>query len=165
MGKSNIVMIRVDARLIHGQVAVRWTKVLLAKKIVVIDNKSAADEFLKELLLLAAPNGVEVKVWNEQEALEEWEKGYGEQNTIIIFQNIETAKRCWDQGLKFESINIGQVPKTPERIYHANNTVHLTEEELQALTDLNGANVEVFFHPTPEDRKVDYESAYKRVKG
>ena len=74
MGKSNIVMTRVDARLIHGQVAVRWTKVLLAKKIVVIDNKSAADEFLKELLLLAAPNGVEVKVWNEQEALEEWKK-------------------------------------------------------------------------------------------
>ena len=42
---SNVVMTRVDARLIHGQVAVRWTKVLQAKKIVVVDNKSAADDF------------------------------------------------------------------------------------------------------------------------
>ena len=48
---SNVVMTRVDARLIHGQVAVRWTKVLQAKKIVVVDNKSAADDFLTELLL------------------------------------------------------------------------------------------------------------------
>lgn len=163
---SNIVMTRVDARLIHGQVAVRWTKVLSAKKIVVIDNKSANDEFLTELLLLAAPNGVEVQVWNDERALEEWKnEGYGNQNTIIIFQNIETAKHCWDNGLKFDSINIGQVPKTPQRVYHANNTVHLTEEELQSLSELNNANVQVYFHPTPEDKKVDFETAYKRVKG
>ena len=91
---SNVVMTRVDARLIHGQVAVRWTKVLQAKKIVVVDNKSAADDFLTELLLLAAPQGVTVQVMNEAKALEEWKKdGYGEQNTIIIFQNIDTAKR------------------------------------------------------------------------
>ena len=62
---SNVVMTRVDARLIHGQVAVRWTKVLQAKKIVVVDNKSAADDFLTELLLLAAPQGVTVQVMNE----------------------------------------------------------------------------------------------------
>ena len=83
---SNVVMTRVDARLIHGQVAVRWTKVLQAKKIVVVDNKSAADDFLTELLLLAAPQGVTVQVMDEAKALEEWKKdGYGEQNTIIIF--------------------------------------------------------------------------------
>ena len=73
---SNVVMTRVDARLIHGQVAVRWTKVLQAKKIVVVDNKSAADDFLTELLLLAAPQGVTVQVMNEAKALEEWKKEY-----------------------------------------------------------------------------------------
>ena len=73
---SNVVMTRVDARLIHGQVAVRWTKVLQAKKIVVVDNKSAADDFLTELLLLAAPQGVTVQVMNEAKALEEgWIRG------------------------------------------------------------------------------------------
>lgn len=159
---SNVVMTRVDARLIHGQVAVRWTKVLLAKQIIVVDNKSAADEFLTELLLLAAPNGVTVKVWDEETALAEWEKGYGNDNTIIIFQNIETAKRCFDQGLKFESINIGQVPKNPQRTYHANNTCHLSEEEMQALIDMEGSNVHVYFQPTPEDKRVEFESVRKK---
>ena len=54
---SNVVMTRVDARLIHGQVAVRWTKVLQAKKIVVVDNKSAADDFLTELAASGSPSG------------------------------------------------------------------------------------------------------------
>ena len=162
---SNVVMTRVDARLIHGQVAVRWTKVLQAKKIVVVDNKSAADDFLTELLLLAAPQGVTVQVMNEAKALEEWKKdGYGEQNTIIIFQNIDTAKRCYDQGLNYTSINIGQVPKMPDRPYHANNTCHLSEAELDALKGLNGDGVRVYFHPTSEDKLVEFEAAYKKLK-
>ena len=163
---SNVVMTRVDARLIHGQVAVRWTKVLQAKKIVVVDNKSAAEDFLTELLLLAAPQGVTVQVMDESKALEEWKKdGYGEQNTIIIFQNIDTAKRCYDQGLGYRSINIGQVPKMADRPYHANNTCHLSETELQALAGLSGDGVRVYFHPTPEDKMVEFESAYKKMKG
>lgn len=162
MSNSNIVMTRVDARLIHGQVAVRWTKVLLAKKIVVVDDKSAADDFLTELLLLAAPNGVEVKVWDEKTALEEWEKGYGNENTIIIFQNIKTAMRCFEQGLKIESINIGQVPKNPQRTYHANNTCHLDEEEMQALIKMEAENVDVYFQPTPEDKRVEFEAVRKK---
>lgn len=50
---SNIVMTRVDARLVHGQVATRWSKVLEAHQIIVVDNKTAADEFLQNTSLLA----------------------------------------------------------------------------------------------------------------
>lgn len=87
---SNVVMTRVDARLIHGQVAVRWTKVLQAKKIVVVDNKSAADDFLTELLLLAAPQGVTVQVMNEAKALEEWKRMDTGNRIPSLFSRIST---------------------------------------------------------------------------
>ena len=95
-------MTRVDARLIHGQVAVRWTKVTQAAKIVVIDNKTRADEFLSEILLMAAPRGVEVVIYNEDEAVSNFtDGGYGSKNTIVIFQNVKSAYNCWSKGVKF----------------------------------------------------------------
>lgn len=163
---SEIVMTRVDARLIHGQVAVRWTKVLQAGKIVVIDNKSAADEFLVELLLLAAPSGVKVVVYSEEQALQAWkEDQFGNLRTIIIFQNIDSAKRCLDAGIGFQSINIGQVPKNPSRTYHANNTCHISEDELCKLESMADSGVHVYFHPTPEDKLNEFSAIRTKLRG
>ncbi len=162
---SNIVMTRVDARLVHGQVATRWTKVLAAQQIIVVDNKTAADDFLTELLYMAAPHGVKVIVYTEEQALQKWsEDGYGTSNTILLFQNVDTAKRSYDAGIRYESINIGQVPKAPGR-KQANNTVHLSDTELDALISLNASGVNVYFHPTPEDRSVALDSVVRKLRG
>ena len=160
-----VVLTRVDARLIHGQVAVRWTKVTQAAKIVVVDNKTRADEFLSEILMMAAPRGVEVVIYNEQEAVQNYvDGGYGPKNTIIIFQNVTAAYNCWEKGLKFTSVNIGQSHKLPERIYNPNNTVHLSEDEMNKLVDLDKNQVEVYFHPTPEDQKISFAQALERAR-
>ena len=103
---SNVVMTRVDARLIHGQVAVRWTKVLQAKKIVVVDNKSAADDFLTELLLLAAPQGVTVQVMNEAKALEEWNQCLNDNLTGQFLMSREFARRVIPAKRKGWIVNI-----------------------------------------------------------
>lgn len=162
---GNVVMTRVDARLVHGQVATRWTKVLAAKQIVVVDSKTAADDFLTELLYMAAPQGVKVVVYNEEQALQKWnEDGYGTANTILLFQNVDTAKRAYDSGISYQSINIGQVPKAPGR-KQANNTVHLSDGELDALIGLKAAGVNVYFHPTPEDRLVALDAVVRKLRG
>ena len=43
---ENVLLARVDDRLIHGQVMTAWMKLLPAKEIIVIDNKVAKDEFM-----------------------------------------------------------------------------------------------------------------------
>ena len=161
----SIVMTRVDARLIHGQVAVRWTKVTQAAKIVVVDNKTRADEFLSEILLMAAPRGVEVVIYNEDEAVSNFtDGGYGSKNTIVIFQNVKSAYNCWSKGVKFSSLNIGQSHKLPERKFNPNNTVHLSSEEMDKLCEMNSNDVEVYFHPTPEDQRISFEHALEKAR-
>lgn len=163
---SNLVMTRVDARLIHGQVAVRWTKVTEAHKIVVIDNKTAKDDFLTEVLLLAAPQGVKVVIYTEEQAIEEWKKDeFGTSNTMIIFQNIDAAYRCWKAGIKYPFVNIGQSTKTPARTLRINSAAWATEEELAELKELNDAGVEIYSRPTPEDPVATFNDFYKRLKG
>lgn len=160
---NNIVMTRVDARLVHGQVAVRWSKVLDAKKIAVVDDKTAKDEFLTEILYMAAPPGVKTTVYSVDQAVEIWKgEGFGELNTIIILPNVDTAKRCFDEGMTFASLNVGQQPKAPGR-RRANNTVQLSDDELQELIDMADAGVDVFFHPTPEDIKTDLATVKRKM--
>src|SRR5664279_287697 len=55
-------LVRIDDRLIHGQVVAGWLRALGAKRIVIVDDATARDEFLREVLTLAAPQGVPVEV-------------------------------------------------------------------------------------------------------
>ena len=55
-------LVRIDDRLIHGQVVAVWLRALGAKRIVIVDDATARDEFLREVLTLAAPHGVPVEV-------------------------------------------------------------------------------------------------------
>ena len=52
-----IKALRIDHRLVHGQVAFTWTHFLAATRIIVIDDKAAADEFQKMALNMAKPAG------------------------------------------------------------------------------------------------------------
>ena len=56
------------------------------------------------------------------------------------------------------------MPKAPGR-KQANNTVHLSDGELDALIGLKAAGVNVYFHPTPEDRLVALDAVVRKLRG
>ena len=51
-------LVRIDDRLIHGQVVAVWLRTVGADRIVIVDDKTAKDDFLRDLMILAAPQGV-----------------------------------------------------------------------------------------------------------
>jgi len=55
-------LVRVDDRLIHGQVVAIWLKALGARRIVILDDRTAADDFLREVITYAAPREVPVEI-------------------------------------------------------------------------------------------------------
>ena len=58
----NIVATRVDERLIHGQVMASWSKRLQLARIVVVDNQIAKDDFMKTVLSMSAPAGMQIDI-------------------------------------------------------------------------------------------------------
>ena len=52
-----IKAVRIDHRLVHGQVAFSWTHYLGATRIIVIDDKAASDDFQKMALKMSKPAG------------------------------------------------------------------------------------------------------------
>lgn len=145
-----IVMTRIDARLVHGQVAARWTKYLNASKIVIVSDQVASDPFMVELFNLAAPMGTSVICYSLDEAVAEWEKDqFGDGRIIILFQDVPFAKKALESGIGYERINVGQVPGGPGR-QHAVETVSLSQEEFEMLAAIEQAGVEVYFQSVPD---------------
>ena len=165
MAESQVAMTRVDFRLVHGQVAARWTRAFAATKILVIDDETSKDAFMKKLFSMTAPAGSKIFVYSIEEAVAKWNKNkFGKGPIIVIFRDIASAKKAHDLGIEYPSLNIGQVPKTDDRV-QAYNTVCLSERELDTLIDLDKAGVEVYFWPTPDDKREVLENVVKKLRG
>lgn len=65
---KDVVEIRIDDRLIHGQVVGLWTNTLNATRIMVIDDEVSADQAQKQLLRMVAPSTVKTSIISEDKA-------------------------------------------------------------------------------------------------
>lgn len=81
---NSIVLTRIDDRLIHGQVMTSWLNYTSATKIMVVDDRSAQDPFLKTVLKNAVPKNVGLGVFTAEKAANRLIKGFPESDRVII---------------------------------------------------------------------------------
>ena len=104
---ENLKLVRIDFRLIHGQVMTRWVKKYDITNIVVIDDKSSKSPILKKILLNAAPAGIKVEIESVESAVVRWKEGnFPKGNLLILFKDPETTGRAWKAGIDFKSLQI-----------------------------------------------------------
>lgn len=145
--------VRVDDRLIHGQVVTQWVKVFGAEKIVVIDNNVAKDKMQKNILKFAAPSDLKVSIFSVDKAVEVWNKNqFGNCNVFVLFRDVKQIKECQDKGLNFPEVSIGQMAIINDRkqIY---KQLGLDESEAQTLMDLSKSGMKLYFQMQPTDKK------------
>lgn len=88
-----ISLIRIDFRLIHGQVVTKWVKQANADRIIIVNDALANDEFLGSVYKMAAPSDVRVSIFTIDKAITKWEKNqFGEGNVLMLFKSVEDAR-------------------------------------------------------------------------
>ena len=138
-------LVRVDDRLIHGQVVAIWLKALNAKRIVIVDDKTARDEFLREILMLAAPAGVPVEVHDVAAGTERVRELVTDPEPVfVIVRSPLTALRIREAGVDFPLLNVGGIGAGPGRKPLYRN-ISASPEEVQAMRRLEemGTRVEL----------------------
>ena len=88
----NILLSRIDERLIHGQVMTRWITGLYITRIILIDDAIAKDDFMVDVLLLSAPVGVDVQVMTVEEAVKVIASDDSSTKTMLLFKDIRYVK-------------------------------------------------------------------------
>ncbi|AKG71694.1 MULTISPECIES: PTS system mannose/fructose/N-acetylgalactosamine-transporter subunit IIB [Serratia] len=149
---ANIVLCRIDSRLIHGQVVTKWVGQSQANRIAVVSDELEADPFMKSIYLMAAPPNVKVDCYGNQSFAAAWrENQLGEGNVLVLFPNLVTVQQAVVDGFDVKNIQVGGLGGGPNRKAVFQN-ITLDEADVAILRDLQQRGVTVFFQTIPEDK-------------
>ena len=147
-------LVRVDDRLIHGQVVAIWLKALSARRIVVVDDKTARDDFLRDVLELASPPGVPVEVHDVERGIERVRQLVGDPEPVfVLMRSPLTALRLREAGVECPLLNVGGIGAGPGRKVLYRN-ISASPEELEAMRRLEALGTRVELRIVESDRPV-----------
>lgn len=158
---QGFVNIRIDDRLIHGQVATRWATGLRVNRIMVIDNDVANDDVQKSVLRMAAPSGISTSIITEEKAITNIKAGkYDKQRVLLVVRRPRVLLNLVEAGLDIQKINIGNMSNREETV-QVKKSVSLTAEERQDIEALIAKGVKVTAQMVPDDAEVDFTKFLK----
>lgn len=148
---AEIVLCRIDSRLIHGQVMTKWVNQSQANKIVVVSDSLAADEFMLEIYLMAAPAGVKVECYSRDEAVKRWkEEQFGNGRVLLLLPDLESMRYVYDGGIQVKTMQVGGLGGSPGRKVVFQN-ITLDDHDVATLKAMQDKGVEIIFQTIPED--------------
>lgn len=136
-----ITQVRVDDRLIHGQVAVVWTKELNAPLLVVANDDAAKNEVMQMTLKMAVPNGMKLLIRSVEDSIELFNDPRGKDKRIFVIVNcVSDANKIAQNVQDIEVVNVANAgrfdksdPATKTMVFPS---VQLNPEEIIAAKEL-----------------------------
>ncbi|MCI1897920.1 MAG: PTS mannose transporter subunit IIAB [Enterobacter sp.] len=157
MGPNDYMVIglaRIDDRLIHGQVATRWTKETNVKRIIVVSDEVAADTVRRTLLTQVAPPGVTAHVVDVAKMIRVYNNPkYAGERVMLLFTNPTDVERVVEGGVKITSVNIGGIAFRQGKT-QVNNAISVDEKDIEAFKKLNARGIELEARKVSTDQKL-----------
>ncbi|EOF4706188.1 PTS sugar transporter subunit IIB [Klebsiella sp. RHBSTW-00215] len=148
-----ITLLRVDHRLLHGQVAFSWTQYVGADCILIANDNVPNDELRKTTIKLAKPPSVKLVIKNIDDSIEAIKSGVTDKyNLFIVVESVDDAWRIANAVGNIKSINLGGI-KAKEGSQNISKAINLLPKEIEQLQQLVGNGVEVEIRQVPNDRK------------
>lgn len=157
----NLVLARVDDRLIHGEVVSVWVPSLSANRIIVADDTVAADKFNKRILKALAPEGVKVNVYTVDKASEKLKEELRKGEKIIVLAKTPiTFERMLAAGVDIKEVNLGGMGLHGNRKTFIKN-VACDDEEIASIKNMTEKNIRVYYQLVPEQQIIETTSYIK----
>jgi fructoselysine/glucoselysine PTS system EIIB component len=149
-----IKLLRVDHRLLHGQVAVAWSQNLDIDAILIANDEVPKDELRKTTIKLAKPQGIKLVIKSVDDAIASIKSGVTDSYKLfIVVEKVEDAYRLAKSCPEIKQINLGGTKKK-EGTRNISNTVNVTIPEEQMLKEMINDGVEVEIRIVPGDKKI-----------
>jgi len=153
-GHMKIGLARIDDRLIHGQVATRWTKETNVNRIIVVSDEVAADHVRKTLLTQVAPPGVTAHVVGVDKMVRVWNNDkYAQDRVMLLFTNPTDVERLVAQGVEIKSVNIGGMAFRQGKT-QVNNAVSVDQKDIEAFRKLHARGIELEVRKVSSDQQL-----------
>jgi PTS system N-acetylgalactosamine-specific IIB component len=160
MGSPNILLTRIDNRLVHGQVATQWNGTLGSNLILVANDKVSTDKMRQGLMDMAAPSGVAMRYFSIQKTIEVIGNASEKQKIFIILESPQDALALVKGGVPIKVLNIGNMHMAEGKRQVA-TTVAVDDSDVEAFRELQNLGVELQIQRVPSTPKEDPNKLFK----
>lgn len=153
-----IKLLRVDHRLLHGQVVVSWFDSVGANTILVANDVVANDEFRKSAIRLAKPENAKLVMKSIDDSIDAINSGVTDKyKMLVVVESVGDAEKLIrGTQRQITSLNLGGT-KPREGTKNYSKTINLTDLEAALLAGLQQDGVEVYIQQIPSESKQKFE--------
>lgn len=148
-----IKLCRIDHRLLHGQVAYVWCRVLGADAILIVSDAAAKDEMRMATMRLAKPAGVKLVIKSVEDSVKAINSGVTDKyKLIIVTGSVEDAYQLVKSCEAIKCVNLGGT-KIEENRKKLDTAFYVDENDCKLLKELLDNQIELEIRQVPEDKK------------
>ena len=141
-------LIRIDDRLIHGQVVLGWVEPLRIRSLVLAHDKVAVDDDLKDAIAQTVPSQIDFSVQTISETVSVVQRVKESTRLMVVAESPADVISMWEQGAAFTSITIGGLH------FHNGRSqlltyVYMSPGEIDLIDQMSNAGVEVICQDLP----------------
>lgn len=135
MSTPNILMTRIDNRLVHGQVGVTWTSSLGANLVLVANDDAAADPVQQNLMDMVVADGVQTRYFTLEKTIEVIHKAADRQKIFIVCKTPQDVLTLVKGGVPISFVNVGNM-HFAEGKRQIHKTVSVNDSDTAAFREL-----------------------------
>ncbi|MBS6184160.1 MAG: PTS N-acetylgalactosamine transporter subunit IIB [Clostridium celatum] len=156
----NIVLTRIDNRLIHGQVATQWCGSIGANLILVANDVVASDKLRQGLMDMAAPNYASTRYWTIEKTINTIHKASERQLIFIVCETPADVLRLVEGGVPIKKVNIGNMHMAQGKRQVA-GSVAVDDKDVEAFRKLKDLGVELEIRRVPTEGTENIDKLFK----
>lgn len=164
MGKT---FIRVDDRLIHGQIAVAWAQTLSVQEIIAFDDQTASNKMLQQIMLMGVSKAYNPKILSYSES-EQALKSTVNGNRLVIVRSCEHLERIIPYIDNLQVVYLGNIQKTPTSRYNlssgAGGVLFFSDHDIEVIDRLEQKGIAFILQMVPSSNVRTWDQAKKSFK-
>ena len=147
---ANIILTRIDNRLVHGQVGVTWVSSVGANLLVVVDDEVSNDKLQQQLMSITAKSsGIDIRFFSVDKTIRVIHKASSKQRIFMIVRTPDTARRLVEGGVPIDQLNVGNMHFS-EGKEKLSTKVYVDQKDRDDLQAIKDKGVKVFIQDVPD---------------
>lgn len=155
--EPNILLTRIDNRLVHGQVGVTWTTSLGANLLIVADDGAAKDPIQQQLMSMTAESsGVGIRFFTIDHTIEIIRKASPRQKIFIVCKTPKDVRKLVEGNVPLKEVNVGNMHFS-EGKRPFTKKVYVNDQDMEDLKFIASKGIKVYAQDTPGNIKTNIE--------
>ena len=159
-----IKKVRVDDRLVHGQVVLSWSRKIGIDTLLIANDLSAKDLVVQSVMNLAVPPGIELSVSSVEDTAKQIQEGEWEnQQCMLVVKDSVDLLRLHEAGFEMEEVNVGNASGGTGKVRLLKHCA-ASPEELAAWHELNKKGVSLIGQWVPDEKEENLNDVLDNLK-